>query len=241
MEWTKEKQIDTDDIYIGKRVWAWYLDFSPMYRKTKYLVPPSEFFIATNGYRLESPFKMDSSGYDSIYLSRYSLGLSSGIFETQEDATYCWNEALDSTIKDIEEEASWYKHQVLCGDMEYRFTKNWRSAPKEDLRFKTMSEKEIFKEGIGKYYVTTSDPWWRKMYIPWTIRYSTRNLNGGTFPIYVGKHLVYRDSPKSLVTEFFPSYQDVALYYSNIGKYEIVNQIDEWKEHLKENVRKFKI
>ena len=125
--------------------------------------------------------------------------------------------------------------------MEYRFTKNWKAAPKEDLRFKTATEKEIFKEGVGKYYVTTTDPWWRKMCIPWSIRYSTRSLGGGTYPVYVGKHLVYKDSPKSLTTEFFPSYQDVALYYSNIEKYKIADQIDEWKEQLKENVKKFRI
>ena len=241
MEWTTKKQISRDNIYVGKRVWAWYLDFSPMYRKTKYLVPPSEFYVVTTSYRLESPFMTLPDGETSLYLPSYCLDSNGGIFETEEDAVYCWNEALNSTIKDIEEEAAFYKHEVLEGDMEYRFTKNWKSCPKENMEINTLSEKEIFKDGVQKYYVATTDPWWRRMDIPWVIRSTTRKLNGGSYPIYVGKHYIGKDSPKGLIYEFFPSYQDIALYYSNIEKYRIADTVDSWKEMLVENVRRLKI
>jgi hypothetical protein len=249
MEWTKTKQINEEDFFVGRRVWAFNLSLSYRYRKTLALLCPAEVFISDlrGGYGSEivltSPFTSITAfgARDWYAMPFWAINNTAGLFDTEEDAVFCWNEAIDSCIEELKEKTEYMKYQYLFGIKEYQLTagkdpnkKYWEATPEAD----------VFKNSKGKYYVSYSSPFRHSvgLLVPSSIRFTSRDMGGGRYPIWLGRgQVVYEYSPKTMATMFFPSKSDVALYYSNIGKYEVCKMIDEWTETSLSNLESFKI
>lgn len=247
MEWTKTKQINEEDLFAGQRLWVFNLIMSYRYRKTQQFLYPAEVFIEQmRGYQisLRSPFTSISAfgGRESYLLPSWNISNTAGLFNTEEDAITCWNEALDSCIEELEGIVKSMKHEYISGSKEYQLTAGkdlskefWEETP----------EKDIFKNSTGKYFVSYTSPFRHQvgLVVPSYIRFTSRDMGGGSYPIYLGPGQIIwgEDCPKTMGTMFFPSKSDVALYYSNIGKYEVCKSIDEWAEKSINSIESFKI
>ena len=243
MEWTKTKQIRDEDLFVGKRMWMFNLNLTPRYTKRRDFSCPSVVYITRLGYTisLKSPHTNIIRGYDWLNLSKWQVGQTAGFFETEEDAVSCWNEAIDSCITKVEEDTRNLKDDYFIGDEYYKLTKDRNP---EMTSWTTTSEEDIFKEGVSKYMVNFTSPFYYQvgLDVPFTIRHSSRSLGGGTYPLYLGKNqYVSKNSPKNLWTLLFPSKSDIALYYSYIGRYDVCNKIDKWAETTIETLKNYKV
>ena len=243
MEWTKEKQIKEEDLFVGKRLWMFNLNLTPRYRKRRDFIPPINVYISKLGYNifLRSPYTTILCTFDWYNLSKWEIGNTAGFFETEEDATSCWNEALDNCHLKLEEEIKELRRSYFDGDEYYKIVKN--RAPGA-TQWTSSTEEEMFKEGAAKFIVNFKSPLYYQvgLDVPSCIRLTTRSLGGGRYPIYLGKNqFVQEDSPKNLWTMTFPTKSDVAVYYSEIGRYDVCSKIDQWAETAINNIKSYKL
>ena len=243
MEWTKEKQINEEDLFVGKRLWVFNLALTPRYRKRMDFISPSNVYIDKLSWNilLKSPYTSVVRDRDWFVLSKWTIGYTAGFFETEEDAVGCWNEALDNCLASLDKEIKEIRHSYFDGDDYYNLTRNKKSGA---TQWTSSTDEEMFKEGAVKYIVNFSSPFCYQvgLDVPVGIRETSRSLGGGCYPIYLGRNrLVYEDSPKDLWSIVFPSRTDAAVYYSYIGRYDVCSKIDQWAEVAMDNIKSYKL
>lgn len=233
-------QFKSGDIYIGQKLWVFNLSLTKNLNKTLNTISPTKGVVSNPSSIIFKYYTTLGEG-KGFRIPRYCVGDCAGLFENEEDAVWAWNYKIDTIINNTENTSDRLKHEYLAGIYDYRFTTH--IIDKEKVYWEISKEEDIFKDKVNKCYTYCSIPSYGiSIQLPTSIRSTIKPMGGGNWPIYLGpKHTIYSCSEKIMENLIFPSPQDLSLYYSKIGKYEICDKIDQWKERLIKAIKKLKI